>query len=445
MATKRMSNVGVIGKFAEALLLGESALQQALAELRNTYADSSANGILYRGGNLRNMNVKGGSPFRMQVQRFFHFVIAVGFFYLPSSFVSAEAVIHTCGLPNTYGAAIIPVKNQLGEFLIELKPPEYSDRNSVREHLVFSRLWSRILSLNLQARTHNACDAILDASFFPSLWAYLMVGTPRGVVSDQAKCLDALQSAIAQSEQDTSILKKAASDEASTIQSWSESPGNFIVEADNILKQSMRLIFDHGTVMEALASVGAAEFKEIDNDAFENWLRKQRADSKIFRIDFSKCTPTSEVLSNQKQNTDVSQLPSSTFKEPGVINVRAGSQGRRSLLYDVVVIGLKTPSYSLPGATAVVQADVLTRYCNHERSFSDDSVGLKTAVTVRCLRVVELMRPWVVLFCDPKDCSTKESAEMVANAIAKDPDILALVRASAENSQPIGPYLVNVE
>jgi hypothetical protein len=396
------------------------------------------------GGNQRNTNVKSRCSFRIRARRFLHLVIAVGF-YLPSPFVSAEAIIHTCGLPNTYGAALIPAANQLGEFLIELKPPEYRDRNSVREHFVFSRLWSRILSSNLQARTHNACDAILDASFFPSLWAYLMVGTPRGVVSDRAKCLDALQSAIAQSEQDTSVIRKAASDEASAIQSWSDSPGNFIVEADNILKQSMQLIFDPGTVMEALASVGAAEFKEIDNNAFENWRRKQRADLKIFRIDFSKCTPASEVLSNQKQNTDISQLPISTFKEPGVISVRAVSQEKRSLLYDVVVVGLKTPSYSLPGTTVVVEAEVLTRYCNHERSFSGDSARLKTAVTVRCLRVVELMRPWVVLFCDPKDCSTKESAEMVANAIAKDPDILALVRASAENSQPIGPYLVNIE
>jgi cytolysin-activating lysine-acyltransferase len=40
-----MNNAGAIGKFVDAPLLGEAALQAAFAELRNAHADSPANGI----------------------------------------------------------------------------------------------------------------------------------------------------------------------------------------------------------------------------------------------------------------------------------------------------------------------------------------------------------------------------------------------------------------
>jgi hypothetical protein len=389
------------------------------------------------------MNVKSRYPLRIEVRRFFPLAIVAGFFCLLSPFASAEAIIRTCGLPNTYGTAIIPIKNQLGEFLIYLKPPEFRDRNSIREHLIFSRLWSRIIRSNLRAKTRDACDAILDASFFPGLSAYLMTETPHNVLSDRAACLGALQDAITQPELDALMIKKAATDEMSAAQRWSESRGNFIVEADNILKQAMRSIFDYGTTMEALASVGALEFLEIDNQGFEEWLQKQRASFKIARINFLKCNGNPEALPDQEQIADIYRFPTSSAIKPGAINIKAGQQ-KDAMLHKLVVIGLKTPSF-LPGMTTVVQADVLTGYCNRERTFFDDSRSREITVTVRCLRVVELTRPWVVLFCDPKDCSTKETAENIATAIAEDPAILALVQANMENSQPIGPYLVNVE
>ena len=257
-------------------------------------------------------------------------------------------------------------------------------------------------------------------------------------------CLGALQDAISQPERDTSVIKKAASDEISLVQRWSESRGNFIVEADNILKQAMRSIFDYGTTMEALASVGALEFQEINDKIFEEWLRNQRVSFKIARIKFSKCNENSETLPDQEQIAEIYRFPNSSVIKPGVVNIRAATRDKDAMLHKLVVIGLKTPSF-LPGVTAAVHADVLTRYCNRERTFFDNSRNDEITVTVRCLRVVELTRPWVVLFCDPKDCSTKESAEIIASAIAEDPAILAWVQANTENSQPIGPYLVNVE
>jgi hypothetical protein len=390
------------------------------------------------------MDVKGRYPFRIQVRCFVHLVIVAGFFYLPSPLLSAETIIHTCGLPNIYGTATIPPKNQLGEFLIQLKSPEYRDRNSVREHLIFSRLWSRIIRSNLRTTTHDVCDAILDASLFPGLSAYLTIETPRNVISDRAMCLGALQDAITQPEPDASIIKKAADDEISLVQRWSESRGNFVVEADNILKQAMRSIFDYGTTMEALASVGALEFQEINNQSFEEWLRKQKLFVKIARIEFTKCNEKSETLPNQERVSEIYRFPNSSVIKPGAIKIRVARRDTDAMLQKLVLIGLKNPSF-VPGVTTIVEADVLTQYCNKERTFFDNSRNGEITVTVRCLRVVELTRPWVVFFCDPKDCSTKESAEIVATAIAEDPAILALVQANTENSQPIGPYLVDVE
>jgi hypothetical protein len=371
--------------------------------------------------------------------------VVAGTVGLQCSSVSAEATLQTCGPPNIYGAALINPENRLGEFLVELQAPDYSDRNSVREHLIFSRIWSRILGSNLRTKTRDACDAIVDASFFPSLWAFLTIRTPRDAALDRARCVSALEDVLAHPEHDTDTIKKAADEEVSVLQRWSDSRGNFIVAADNILKKSMGSIFKYGTVMEALASVGATQFEEIDTDGFERWLRKQRDLAKILRVDFSNCASTSEGVSNRMSGTKAGRFPSSSAIEPGVINVRVGDQEKAPLLYSVVILGLKTPPSFLPGATAVVQADVLTGYCNRERTFLDDSSGSNVTVTVRCLRVVELTRPWVVLFCDPKDCSTKQSAAAVARAIAKHPDVLALVQANAENSRAIGPYLVNVE
>jgi hypothetical protein len=115
------------------------------------------------------------------------------------------------------------------------------------------------------------------------------------------------------------------------------------------------------------------------------------------------------------------------------------------LLYSVVIIGLKTPPSVIPGAAAVVQGDLLATYCNRERTFHDDSLDEKITVMVRCLRVVELTKPWVVFFCDPKDCPTKQLSRAVARAIARDPDVIALLQANTDNLRPIGPYLINVE
>jgi hypothetical protein len=426
------------------LHLNEMRGVRAETELR-VFSQSARNKRLR--DDLRNLmsEVKKFESFSLLAQWRLRIAVAAGILCLQSSPLSAEATLQTCGPPNIYGAALISPENRLGEFLIELQTPDYSDRNSVREHLIFSRIWSRILRSNLRTKTRVACDAILDASFFPSLWAFLTVETPRDAVSDRAQCLNALQEGLTQPEQDASVIKKAADDEMTAIQRWSESRGNFIVEADNILKKSTPLIYNYGTVMEALASVGAKEFQEINVDNFEQWLRRQSALVKIFRVNFSSCAGDSESASNLKLGTEAGRFPSSSVTEPGVINVRVGDQEKGPLLYSAVIIGLKTPPSFLPGATTVVQADVLAGYCNHERAFFDDSVASNITVMVRCLRVVELTKPWVVLFCDPKNCSTKQLADTVAKAIARDPAILALVQANTENSQPIGPYLVNVE
>jgi hypothetical protein len=364
---------------------------------------------------------------------------------LQCSSVSAEATLRTCGPPDIYGAALINPANRLGEFLVELQAPDYSDRISVREHLIFSRIWSRITRSNLRTKTRDACDAILDASFFPNLWAFLTIETPRDAISDRARCLNALQEALNQPEQDALIIREAANNEMSAIQRWNESRGNFIVAADNVLKTSMRSIFIPGTVMEALASVGAAEFQAIDVGGFKQWLQKQSARAKTLRIEFSSCAGKQKDLSDRTSDTDTGRFPGSGVREPGIINVQVDDRAKDPPLYSVVIVGLKTPPSFIPGATAIVQTDVLAAYCNRERIFPDESGGNNLTVTVRCLRTVELTKPWAVLFCDPKDCSTKQSAAAVARAITRDPAILALVQANTENLQTIGPYLVNVE
>ena len=371
--------------------------------------------------------------------------VAAGILYLQSSPLSAEATLQTCGPPNIYGAALINPENRLGEFLIELQTPDYSDRNAVRQHLIYSRLWSRIVRSHLAAKTNKACSAVLDASFFPSLWAFLMISAPRDAALDRTRCVGALDEVLAQPEQDTGAIRKAANEEASEIERWSESKGNFIVEADNILKMSMQFIFNRGTTMEALASVGAAEFKEIEVAGFKQWLRKQSQSAKIVQIDFLTCVGDRGLPPNPTSDTAAGRFPNSGVREPGAISITAGDQVNGPLLHSVVIIGLKTRPSVIPGASAVVQGDLLATYCNHERTFRDVPLDEKITVMVRCLRVVELTKPWVVFFCDPKDCPTKKLSSAVAAAIARDPEVSALLQANTENSQPIGPYLINVE
>jgi hypothetical protein len=362
-----------------------------------------------------------------------------------SSELLAEDIIRTCALPNNFGAALIPPENRLGEYFVELKPPQYGNRDAVRDHFRFSRLWSRILRSSIKAKTHDSCDAVVDASFFPNLSAYLINNWPRDPISDKTRCVDALQAGLQESEQDPAAIRAAASDEASALQRWSNSQGSFIVEADNILKRSMQLIYRYGTIMESLASVEIADFQEIEPAAFRRWLQEQHSYLRVARIEFSDCAGGSGMLALGADRAIVDRLPESTALDPGSISLKMSDQNGNSPLHSAVIIGLRTPPFHLPGATAAVQADVLTGYCNRERTFSEEVDRREVTVTVRCLRVVELTRPWVVLFCDPKDCTTKHSAQAVAGAIVGDPEIVALARANAEHMRPVGPYLINLQ
>lgn len=348
-----------------------------------------------------------------------------------------------CAYPEVYAGFVRP-ENRLGEFRIKLDPPDYKNDISAQQHLVFSRIWGKVLADELRVATRGSCEAMTSAAIFPDLLAFIIINVPLGREADRIKCTGAMQNVLSQSQPTLEIIKQMAIEEALAERLWSEDPGHFTSEAGDILKRSLQSIYVAKTVMQRLASVGASDFESVDIASFQGWLQRQQATATIEEHGIPRCTigDLSEPLSKPEPESplDSSVVPPQSMN----LRISVGKENPPRLLRHVVILGLNNPDWMLAGMTAQIPGPVIEGYCNRQRTLATDN-GRSVTATVRCLHVVQLVKPWVVLFCDPTECSSDADARDVAIAIANDPGILALARENKENGQPKGPYLVNVE
>jgi hypothetical protein len=92
-----------------------------------------------------------------------------------------------------------------------------------------------------------------------------------------------------------------------------------------------------------------------------------------------------------------------------------------------------------------LRSSATRKFCGQEQAFPFEADGKQFVARTRCwTEIIHNADTWVVVFCDPKDCSSTELAEKAALAIANDPFVLALAKENAQNGQPRGPYIIKI-
>jgi hypothetical protein len=87
------------------------------------------------------------------------------------------------------------------------------------------------------------------------------------------------------------------------------------------------------------------------------------------------------------------------------------------------------------------------KYCERQHPFDNSVTPSRTKmVRIYCVRkTVNDLDTWIGLFCDPKDCTSKQEEETVATSIASDADVLTHAQGFKPNTHPRGPYLVEID
>jgi hypothetical protein len=351
-----------------------------------------------------------------------------------------------CEFADVLADRFVQPGNRGGELRISLSPPDYEEAKSVHDHLVFSTIMARLLTSELKGQTYGQCDARIDTSRFPDLHVYLIVDRPSRDGSEvRLRCIRTLQGILLHWEPQERSIRKSAEEEARFRLNVIANPGASFSNASTILRAALAHIYQAGSVLHAMHSVGPEHFKSFDASLFQTWLYGQRSSGRIRLNAISLCPPGLDPQ-DARANLTPYKLPYSDIIPPGTVRLPTKDSGLTRYLRRVVIVGhaaiLNAPD--LPALTSV-----RVKYCNRDHLFAaygDAESSPAKRVRVRCLTSVGYERDsWTVFFCDPQDCTSEHQAETVVTAIAKDPDVWALAGSNAESGQPRGPYLIELE
>jgi hypothetical protein len=349
--------------------------------------------------------------------------------------VSEASSLEKCEFPGQIGDWLVAPGNRGGEYRIKLSIGSLSNADVIRRHLLNATVFARLLTTQLRADTGKSCDAGIS-SIFPDLRAYLIDESPVAKAdAGPSRCGAALIKA-AQSMPTPSSVSAAAAKEGN----WRSSlisGGGIYITAINILEGALRQIYVPDSFMHTLVSVDASAYSSFDTEDFLKWLRTQQVEggptvSKI-PICGSDVDPTEPGVDHPWQ-----RLPASAVAASGTIRLSTEITGPVAIpaLRHVVVVGDKRAAPDVASSSLAFH-----NYCDREHVFS--KVG---AARIRCFGLSpNYVASWIVLFCDPSDCSTESVAEAVMAGVAEDPTIDASGKESAANGQPRGPYLIHVE
>ncbi len=347
-----------------------------------------------------------------------------------------------CAYPDIFSTLLTKPENQLGEFRISLAPPDYSDVQSIQQHLLFSGTLGRLLRNELRLRTRGRCGAVTSSDLFPDIWAFLSVGRPSGDAdSDRTQCVTALSNILSELEPTQEDIKRAGREEGDALVQLSSRPRGQKINPTSILANSLFYIYGSGTVMHSLVSPDI-DSSTIDAGTFPGWLKEQQSSGRS-RLSEIRLCPSSTAPQQQFETAGSEPFPFSVTIPPGPLklSMKAGADLPNALRH-VVILGLNAPVSSLSGLNTLVSIPAMTKYCNRETSFSEAGNSGVT-VRVRCLSEIRYSKNWLMFFCDLNDCHSERMAAQVAGTIVIDPDVLSLARANTENGYVKGPYLVS--
>jgi hypothetical protein len=339
----------------------------------------------------------------------------------PTKVVSA--LLGTSGQP-------VNTSEQPHEYKILLRPPNYENLSATQEHLVFATLLTRMLFDEAASRSHRRCNIIASTSLFPNIRVVI-----HGSLEPQ--CSETVRDILSSFTPSVELIDKIALSLAGEKKADAINSAGYMAEAENILNEALKHIYEEGSVMHALVSVRAGNFESISASSFVQWLQNQRSDGNMVLAPLDICKSDEEISKAHPSNGD---MPYSNIIPPQALALTVPQPTQPRRLSHVVILGGKPRPVNTPLRSAATR-----KYCNRENTFLSAIENHSFVARTRCL--VEVIRntdTWVTLFCDPRDCPSEDMAEKVAATIANDAELVEFGKASAVNYQVRGPYIIKV-
>lgn len=286
----------------------------------------------------------------------------------------------------------------------------------------------------VRRRFGGKCGVAASVSLFPDI----RVSINGDGSNSQQSCSDQVKAFFSDLQIKPEEIEKASSAIVRSKQLSLDNPAGVMIEAEDILNRALTQIYDDRSLMHALAVVDVDLSRVSVADQMTSWLREQRMDRSLELLALVKCGADYRGVPDHR-----SSMPYSGLVEPQSLTVSlpVPRSGKPRLLRSVVIVG----AY-VHGETTKLKSAATDKYCGGE---SQPLVDLQANVsTARILCLVEIVHnkdTWVVLFCDPKDCTSEVVAEKIGASIATDPETIALARESARQGQQRGPYVVHVD
>lgn len=344
--------------------------------------------------------------------------------------------VEKCEFPDPIGSKLIPTENRGGEYRIKLSIGDLSSADLIRRHLINATVFARLLMTKLVVDTDGSCRTVILSSLFPDLRAYVVDNRPAASANVGLSRCGAALVKVAQSQPTLEAIKAAAAEEARWASFWISQGGTYATVA-KIFESAVGQIYAPDSFTHALVSVAVSAYSSFDTEEFLKWLRTQQVEGGPAVSDIAICGRDVDPR-NARVDHPWERLPVSGLTGPSVIKLSTRNIGPVAIpaLRHVVIVGDEVAAAGVPSSSPAFDG-----YCNQEHAFS--KVG---AARIRCFAMSDRgLAPWIVLFCDPSDCSSESMAEAVMAMVAEDSTVIANGKDSAVNGQPRGPFVIDVE
>ena len=343
-------------------------------------------------------------------------------------FVTRYSSASGCEFPSRFARSTAETNGQPQEFRVPLGPPDYRDASATKRHLVFATVLAWLLTDEVARRSGGRCSVIASTSLFPDLRV-----TPTNDQTSASVCGDATSLNFQPKEE---LVRKIASSIASARRA---SPAGHMTEAGNILRETLRHVYDVASPMHALVSVAPSDLESMSATSFVEWFEGKRANERTVLTPVVYCDSNEEKLNARPSNGG---MPYSDIIQPQTVSVEMPNDRllKSGGLSYAVLVGADSRPQNLPLRSAATE-----KYCDREKAFST-GLGDQFVARTDCLvEIVHNTDTWALIFCDPKTCLSEDRAKTVALAIRGDPEVVSLGKVSAVNDQSRGPYLVELK
>lgn len=314
------------------------------------------------------------------------------------------------------------------EFRVPLGPPDYRDASATKRHLIFATVLARLFTAEVARQSRGRCAIIVSTSLFPDLRV-----TPANDETSASVCANTLRLNFQPKEE---AVSKIASSVASVRRA---SPAGYMTEAGNILRETLRHVYDAASPMHALVSEMPSDLESMSAASFVEWFEGERANERTVLTPITYCESNEEKLNARPSNGG---MPYSDIIQPQTVSVEMPNDRllKSGGLSYAVLVGADSRPQNSPLRSAATE-----KYCGRENSFSTGPADQFVARTKCLVEIVHNTDTWALIFCDPQACLTEDQAKTIALAIRDDPEVVSLGKASAVNDQSRGPYLVKLK